>query len=259
MKLLALLLFLVGCSSLVSTRQKLRPEVYYKNDICFTHNRDVAKHGNPPKTIVNRMQKIFNRKGKVQEHDFCGSGVLPYEDKYEITINHTSALNYLAINTCHREITSENPSKGIFKKSSEYVLTYNPSLEDGRACPLYVAAYNKTGAHGWGVIAFEHPDFTLPSKVHCNGDLTEYNGVSICESRFDLIQRIEFEEEVLAIRPVNGSAEREEDCPTLSTTDKKTFEFLMPNRECIYGFIEPKSNRKHKFYTIGYERLLVRE
>jgi hypothetical protein len=248
---------MVGCSS-TPPEQNLNPSVYYKNDICFSYERDVEKHGELKGWFRNRVLKKFTRRNKNQSVEFCGVGVLPHDDTYEVRIKHVSKLNLVAMNTCHREITTENPDKGLFVKDGIYHVDYKPTLESGKACPLYVAAYNRSGKHGWGVLVFENPRYQLTSEVHCNGDVTGYNGVSICESREGLLQKITFNEEVEQALPVKGAADRKEDCPVLSTKEGKSFEFLMPPRECVYGFIGKQSRKWHQFYTIGYEQLVIR-
>jgi hypothetical protein len=260
MKYLIFILFLTGCASIAP--QKLNPSVYYKNDICFTYQRDISKHGEAPtwyRNKIKRVPKVFKRDKIYQEIEICGSGVLPFDDSYNVRVNHSANMNFFAMNTCHREITTENPDRGFFKKDGQYFVDYKPTMESGKACPLFVATYNREGKHGWGVLAFEHPRFKMKSKMQCNGDELEFNGVSLCESKLGLLQKIEFPEEVVSAEPVNGSAERKEPCPKLSSSDNKTFEFIMPPRECIYGFVGKTSKQLHKLYTIGYEELIVRE
>jgi hypothetical protein len=254
-----LLISLWSCSS-TPPDQRLNPAVYYKNDICFTYSRNISKHGEAKTWYRNRVKRRFSKRNKTQEIKFCGVGVLPHDDKYELKINHVAKLNYFAMNTCHREVTTENPDRGIFKKDGQYYVDYKPTLELGRACPLYVAAYNRTGKHGWGIIAFENPRFTLPATVHCNGDVIEFNGTSICEGRQGLLQKVTFPEEVVWGKPVKGAADRKSPCPEINakTPDNKTFEFIMPPRECVYPIVSKESKKIHKMYTVGYEELVVR-
>lgn len=255
-----LLLFLVACST--TTPQKLNPTVYYKNDICITYTRDVAKHGEALTWYRNKVKRNFRlfRRGKTyQEITMCGVGVLPNDESYDLDVEHSSKLNFFAMNTCHREVTTENPDRGFRKKNGNYSLNYKPTLEKGKACPLYLAAYNKKGRHGWGTFAFESPKYALPAVMECNGDEINFQGVSICQSRYGTIQRIEFPEEVLPAEPVDGPAQRKNPCPKLATKDNKVFEFIMPRRECFYGFIGKESLKEHKLYTVGYEEVIVRD
>jgi len=243
----------------MSTPQKLNPAVYYKNDICFSYDKDTKKHGKIRSFFRNRRRRVFRQNRNKTKVLFCGVGVLPHQESYNLVIDSFNKLNFFAMNTCHREITTENPDRGIFKQNGIHKISYNPTVEQGKACPLYIGAFNKTGRHGWGIVAFEHPNFQLESILHCNGDKEDTGGTSICQSREGLLQKITFKEPVKAAPPVNGPAQRKEDCPVLSSKDSKTFNFIMPPRECVYGFIGLESGKEHKFYTIGYEQLIVRE
>jgi hypothetical protein len=198
-------------------------------------------------------------KNKKETVDFCGVGVLPYSDSYDLLIENKGKLNFFAMTSCHREITTENYDKGIFKKDGRIKINYEPTLEKGKSCPLFVAAFNREGKHGWGSIFFENPRFQLKAVIECNGEKTTSNGVSICQAREGLIQRITFENEVVPVKPVDGAAERKDPCPVLPTKDNKVFEFIMPSRECTYGFVDKNTKQVHMFNTIGYEQLIIRE
>lgn len=264
MKVLLLIGFLLLLSSCITTTtQKLSPSVYYKQDICFTYKIDKSKK--EIKAEKNRNWNwgsntsfdeyvIENKKIK-----FCGVGVLPYSDSYKLQIDSFGKLNFFSLTTCHEEDTTENPDRGIFKKNGRTEINYMPTLEKGKACPLYVAAYSKKQRHAWGILVFEHPRYQLRAKLHCNGYIRRANGVSICQSRKHLIQKIEFNEEVKLIRPVKGAADRQTSCPEIEVTDGKSFEFVLPARECIYGFIGKKSKKIHQLFAVGYEDIIVRE
>lgn len=255
--LIILLLSVIGCTT--PTPQKLNPAVYYKNDICFSYDMDVKKYGKVRTWFRNKHKRVFEQNKDNTKVIFCGVGVLPYQAEYKIHIDSFNRLNFFSMSTCHREVTTENPDKGLFKKNGFHKIHYRPTVEAGKACPMYVGAFNKKGRHGWGIVAFEHPRFTLEATIECNGDSIQFGGTSICQARYSLLQTITFDEEVLPVRPVNGPAGRKADCPVLATKDNKKFNFIMPGRECVYGFIGKTSRKKHKFYTVGYEQLIVRE
>jgi len=227
--------FLVtGCSNM--PLQELNPATYYVNDVCVTWH-----------------------KSRREEVKFCGAGTLPYAESYDLTIQNDGKLNFFAMTTCHRENTTENPDKGIFRKDGKIKVTYTPTVEKGRACALYIAAYNRQGKHGWAAVFFENPRFQLKAKIECNGETYASNGVGVCQTRRKLITRIQFEDVVVPLKPVNGPAERSSDCPVLDTKDNKLFEFLMPTRECVYGFVDKATRKVNQFNTIGYEQLIIRE
>lgn len=253
-------LLFAGCAT-ENSIQKLNPAVYYKNDICFSYEKPSAsgKKGFIRTFFRNRKPRVFKREENKERITFCGVGVLPFQDSYKIRIDSGAKINLFSLTTCHREITTENPDKGIFKKDGVVHITYNPTVEKGKACPLFVSAFNKQGKHAWGVIALEHPRFGLAAEVRCNGDRYSANGVSICQAREGLIQEISFLEEVKIVDAVNGSADRVKACPELTSKDGRNFTFTTPPRECIYGFIGKTSRMIHKLYTVGYEEFIVRE
>jgi len=252
------LLFLAGCVTM--TAQKLNPAVYYKQDICFTYETGEIKK-EKIKNFFRRFRggsyrKVKDVKGKAT---FCGTGVLPYMDEYKITVKSKDKLNYFTMTTCHEEDDTDNPDKGIFKKDGRVNIVYTPTMERGKACPLYISAYNRKQRHAWGIIAFEHPRYQLSATVHCNGYVKPYNGVSICQSRQGLIQKITFSEPVKLIKPVKGESDRKGNCPSLGDSYKTEYEFKLPNRECWYGFIGKGSKKIHQLMTVGYEDIIVRD
>jgi len=44
----------------------------------------------------------------------------PLVEKYKLKIDAKAKLNFFAMTTCHREDTTENPDKGIFKKKGSF-------------------------------------------------------------------------------------------------------------------------------------------
>lgn len=255
---LCALLTLGGC--VTTSVQKLNPSTYYKQDICF-----VYETGNMEEVKIRNFFKRFRngryRKTKLvrEKAEFCGVGVLPYLDEYKIKVKAKGDLNFFALTTCHEETTSENPDSGWKRKDGEVSFTYKPTMERGKACPLYVSAYNRKQRHSWGIVAFEHPRYEMNATLSCNGYVEDYNGVSICQSREALIQKIEFDEPVKLVRPINGAADRKGPCPDIGEDGKKEYTFKIPERECVYGFIGRESGKLHQMYTIGYEEIPVRE
>ena len=271
MKYIIIALLLTGCATSNQT-QKLSPQTYYRQDICFEYeSQDEAKAENnrisnpnhvsdPEESAWGNPFGAYSRSSKTVK--FCGVGVLPNEASYKLKVVSHGKLNFFSLMTCHEEDTSENPDRGIFKRNGEVKINYKPTLERGMACPLYVSAYNKKQRHAWGILAFEHPRYQLQALLQCNGFAYMANGVSICQSREGLIQEITFSEPVKRVRPVEGAGDRKKPCPELTlkngSTDT-TFLFEIPGRECIYGFIGLDSGKIHQMYTVGYEDIIVRD
>lgn len=247
-KLIGLAAVLLTLSSCVSQQiQKLNPTVYYRNDLCFSFDtRDMWK------------RVVYRDKGKLFKK-FCGASVLPYAESYEFEVQGYGKLDFFSLTTCHEEVTTERPDKGIFKKNGKTKVRYVPTLEKRLKCPLFISAYNKRQRHAWGVMVFETPDYKLNARVYCNGHVSKTNGVSICQSRAGLIQRIEFDEPVKPVAPVSGAADRAKACPVIANDGDTFIQYPIPERECIYGFIGKRSGEVHQHYSIGYEEIIIRE
>ena len=249
--IILILLLLSSCAAQV--QQKLNPQVYYRKDITFQIKiKD--------KTDLKRFQNVKYRK-KIFKKDiveFQGVVVLPFEETYKVKVISFGKMDFFRMTSCHEEFLSNDRDKGIFNKNGETTFEYTPTIERKMACPLAISTYNKKQNHGWGLLVFENPKYKLKAKLSCNGYVMQASGVSICQSKKGLMQRIEFNEKVMRVKPIAGQADRKEICPVLQSDDDKTFTFLIPPRECIYAFISYKTNQIHKLYTIGYEAIIVR-
>lgn len=226
-------LFILGaCSGLnFEPPQKLNPAIYYKNDMCFKYDGE----------------------------KFCGVGVIRHKEDKKLKIIVDNNIDKLVLTTCHREIDTDRPDKGLFRYDGVAKLHLNPTVEKGRACPYYFGAFEKKGRHSWGVVVVHSESYTLQGTLYCNGDVIKIEGSAICQSRENLIQRIIFKEPVKISKPVNGTAQRQEDCPVLKiSNDGKVLEYKTPNRECLYGVVGVNSMKALQLYTIGYEQLIVR-
>lgn len=244
-------------TSCLPDAQKLNPATYYRHDICFEYETGKVTEERVRRRLFRRTRY---RTTQVKETaKFCGVGVLPELDVYHLKIRAKAKLNFFAMSTCHEENTTENPDAGIFKKDGLIKVTYMPTMEKGKACPLYISAFNRKGRHSWGMIVFQDKKYKMKAKLNCNGFASEYEGVSICQSRNGLIQRVTFDEPVKLVKPVMGASDRKEPCPSIGEDGQKQYTFKLPNRECIYGFIGLESKQIHKMYTIGYEDIVVRE
>lgn len=250
------LLFFTSCVS--QSVQKLNPLVYYKNDLSFEYKLSKEQKKNLPE-FLSRFGKQKYRKRLIKSDviTFHGVGTLPYAKDYNFKVIGFAKFDYFSATSCHEELVS-NDRNSWFKKNGETDLSYAPTLERGKNCPLFIATYSKTQKHGFGLLVFEDPRYKLKAELHCNGYLLKTNGVSICQSKMGLLQKIVFDEEVHLLDPVKGAAERRNPCPEIKITDGKSFEYLIPARECVYGFIGKKSREIHQHHTVGYENIIVR-
>lgn len=231
MKLLITLLLFSCATTQEDHKQKLDPAVYYKNDMCL----------------------------KSRQGSFCGVGVLEQDENVRVRIDAFNKLDKFVLTTCHREIDTDKPDKGLFRENGVINLNLKQTIEKNKACPFYFGAFNKKGKHAWGIAVMKSDKYQLEATLNCNGDIEQITGVGICQSREGLIQKITFKEPVKITKPVNGPAQRKADCPEIITSyNDKVVEFKMPNRECLYGFIGKESKKLMQFYTIGYEQLITR-
>lgn len=186
-----------------------------------------------------------------------GVSVVPNRQDYSIEIEPKGDANIdlVIFNTCHREEAYEKTSSGwfIFKKKNRFKYYFQPTedLETRRDCDLKANTLEEgEGRHAWMVMRREHPDYTLPAQVACNGVIKSYNGVSVCQAKVGLIQRIEFGREVQFATPDEGC-----DMPARKGDG---YEWKMSKGECLY-VSRDEVNRRHSLLTFGYQGIPIRK
>lgn len=225
--LIVLGLFLAGCGGMPN--QKLNPELFYKRDINLEIN------------------------GRTYE----GVSVVPYASSYQIDIEPRGAdIDMLLITSCHREYSAEKTASGwfIFRKRNRFRYTYNPvpEIENDGDCTLRINTFEKDeGRHAWALIAFEHPKYRLRGSLYCNGVREDASGVSVCQSKKGLTQRVDFGESVEFAKVSAG-------CAVPRRTSIGNYEFDIASGECIYTVRNVRDER-HRLIMIGYEGILIRK
>jgi hypothetical protein len=171
-----------------------------------------------------------------------GTCVVPYAKQYKMHIEGIGDLDYLSIESCHRKVVLEDQGS-----DTDWIYTPTDGLELGPSCPVEVVALEKKKArNSFALIDFESSEFTLPATMRCNGEVVKANGVSICQSKFGLIQSIEFPNPVV-VHP-------SENCPLDPSKDNRYFEFHLNPKACVYVFLDKAMPaRFHKLTTIGYQ------
>lgn len=213
--IIILLVFLLGCSSAPITG--LEEAVYYLRDLNME---------------VNGTRSF-------------GRLVVPRASQYKVKIRFPGQGDLVTMKTCHRESTHEE-----LGRKEEFTFTPVPGIEDTGICFLEISVFEMgKGRHAWGIVDFEHPMFTLPATVRCNGWNYRTNGTSICQSKIGLVQTIVFDE------PVETSSVAS--CGPLKVNGR-FIEYRMPKGECTY-IIKGASNKLHKLTLIGYEKILIRK
>lgn len=217
--LAALLALLSGCASVTQT---LDPKVFYKRDLQISMDGRTGDGVLVADAAVAGIKKTFQ-------------------------VTSRSTMELFTFNTCHREVQSSPNAKVLGK---EPFFTPVGGLEDQPGCALDLAAYDVDGQHGWGFADFQDARTNLPHTLKCNGEVTTSKGVSVCQSRKELTQRIEFDTPVV-VEAMQG-------CPLLVAADRMNFEFQLGRGKCLYRFREIADTRRDaRLTTFGYESIRV--
>lgn len=235
---LLIALILSGCTSVP---QQLNPEVKYRNDLPFC----VEGYG-----------------------CFEGVTVLPRlpQYKFEFAPKGDASVDLLVVTTCNRNKTFEPGDKGFVwdflglfggkKKGLKYLYIPLEGKEDDGDCPLIIHTYEKSGGrHAWAMVRFEHPKYTLPATLYCDGDTLRFGGVSLCQGKKGLIQWARFPEPVM-IKP--GVTEKGAPCPMPVRDDTGDYAWRIAQDECGYT-VKGISGRLHDMTTTGYVGEVIRE
>lgn len=174
-----------------------------------------------------------------------GVYVLDKRQKYDIKAYFFKKADKFVVTTCHRHMVWSNPGDDI-----SFTYEPDPQLEqsEDNLCPLECGAFDSSGQHSWCYIDFRSTE-TLVGRLSCNGEINRLvYGVSICQSKTHLAQRIVFD--------VPVSFVSSEDCPEPETTDKKTFIIEVGRNKCFYLF--QAGQDFHRLTTFGYDDVILR-
>jgi hypothetical protein len=177
-----------------------------------------------------------------------GVAIVTKAQSYEIDLHSSGELDFVRVTSCAREIT-------FTPKAKTFHVSFAPTagLEDVlEYCPLKIMALDeKGGRHAWGFIDFDSGSSTLPAKVTCNGETRDSSGVSACQAKAGLIQRIDF-----AV-PVRIAPDRS--CELVLSPDGKSVTYSISLGECVYAIVEAKGGRIHRHTAIGFDEEVPRE
>lgn len=218
---------------------------------CQTSQKDALADNLTPSE-----NKIYRRDMSISVNGKSGDGVLvvPRSSSYKIEVEGKAKIDLFTMQSCHREILiTDIRDSGFWRVKSKVRTEFSPTptIEDIGACPLQLGGYEKSqGKHSWALIDFETNEETLRAEISCNGQRLLARGVSICQSRSGLIQKITFE------KPVIYSPSKDCDLGELNGNSKQ---FIIKRGVCVYHFAEiAKPHRTHRFTTIGYDDILIR-
>lgn len=233
--IILLLIFIASCEETVP-RQNLKAEIFYKRDMIVKVNGQV----------------------------FEGAAVLKKAPKYSFHVEARGDLDLFVMTSCHKEESKESAwnvqteiKTGLFgwgrkkiDKKREVKFDFHPTpLEADGDCAVELGGYElEKGRHSWAFIDFESENYKLPAFVECNGRAYNSKGVTVCQARSGLAQRITFK------KPVDIASN---DCGIEGSG--KSFEFGIKRGKCAVIFGHKESKTFHKLTLLGYEKILIRE
>ena len=191
-----------------------------------------------PLTIY-RMTAKLTVNGKTK----YGTLVATKSSKYQIKARFYRKSEVIKVSSCHREWVSQDADNDI---SYSYIPVRG--IENKGYCPIEIGGFDTKGQHTWGYIDFVD-DETLPGIIGCDGESSAYIGVSVCQSKAGLIQKIEFLKKV-DVYPL-------ESCEPPKFHDGKLWTFKIARGKCGYVFSNPKGEI-HRLTTIGYDEVMIR-
>lgn len=200
----------------------------------------------------------------VNGKEAIGTHVVDRASSYKIKVPVPENADVVRLYTCHREsILYERERRGgIFgtgveiklpgskpKGPTEHEFTIAPPLdmENDGYCPINVEILNVDGMNYYGLIDVRNE--TLPAFLACNGSLYPAVGVSLCQARVGLVQRIRFDVPVAA-KVISDN------CELPVAQDDRNFDIPVNVETCVYLF--SSGSKHHRLTTFGYTDLRLK-
>lgn len=200
----------------------------------------------PPSQIVRASLRFA-----VDGQKCSGTCVVQRKTSQKFTFYLPEKTKRVLIQTCHRQIAINNPAR-------DFVYDYVPAmfLENWDECGLEAIATTQAGNVLVAMAEFTSNE-TLAARHWCNGTFVQNApGVSFCQARVGLIQRIAFDE------PVDVASGK--DCPPIegerssgTYMSTQVFTYAVGKDLCIYNFLAKKKEETkfHRLVTRGYEKI----
>lgn len=201
-------------------------------------------------------EEIYKKDAYVCVNGVCSEGavVVPRSMEYRVKVKSKVNLDLLVFSTCHREVTSQEYSRGGFfgmGGNKEFEGNYSPTMTiENEFCPVYITGYSKSGYNSTAFIDFETAEAGLGATLNCNGVQSTAKGVSVCQSKAGLI-------EVINLDSPATVGDAGPNCKIGSGKNKR-WEFAMPKGECVFAFFS-EDGRIHRLTTLGYTRINIGE
>ncbi len=215
---------------------------------------------------ITEVVTKYDLSGTVNGIPFDGIGVIPPAKSYKFRIESKQDVDLVTITSCHRDFSRESViDVGWFKKNRgfEYVYTPAPGIEDTGQCLIRLGVYNKSvpNQNAFAILDIRTPTETLPARNICDGANGEAGGVSMCQSKVGLIQRLVFPVLVTSLSP-DTAPDSIADKPKICVgtwLDASTWEYKLGTGECYMAFMESsKPHRFHRHTAIGYTKVEIR-
>jgi hypothetical protein len=215
----------------------------------------------PETTAVNR----YDLQGSINGVPFEGIGVIPRSPSYRIRIQSRQDVDLLISTSCHREVPAWSViKKGWFEDRRGYEFTYEPApgIEDEGSCLMRLGTYNGSvqGVNAHAIIDFGTTAEQLSARNICNGASGRTGGVSMCQSKAGLVQRLEFDGPTRSVTPPKGTEplfHGEKVC-TGKWLSQRLFEYEIQAGECVVAFMEEaQPHRIHRHTVVGYTTIPV--
>ena len=210
--------------------------------------------------------KFYKRDMVIHINDQSGIGTLVANeaDVYNFHVEAAGDLDLFVYKSCHREWDKqeawnvETYKRVLFwkkkikhKKQIKFPIKLT-DIEKNKYCPVILTGCERIGGrHSWAFVDFHSKNEALPAELHCNGVVKKVSGVSICQSKYGLIQKIIFRDKVSVVR--------KDGCAEMKTKDDKVFTWKTSLKECPYPFVDDKTGQVHRLTTIGYESIFIRK
>jgi len=196
-------------------------------------------NSNIPYDLTNRASLPFI----VENAVYQGTAVLPRKSSQAINFVLPKGTLKLMVTTCSREEFFAYPDT-----SKPFKYNYIPVmfLENMDSCLMKVTAITEKGETSTGLIDFTAGE-ELQAKLSCNGQVIDSTGVGLCQSRKELIQNIEFNEETVF---ASGEGCPEPKQGYISTS----YNIALKSGFCTYQFMN-KDKKVYRLTTYGYETI----
>lgn len=205
----------------------------------------------PQAVTSSKNNSVFYKKEmqvSVEGMNGFGTMVTTLKPKLHFTFKSSKKIDSFKISTCHKEEVFSDIKDCFWGKCKEY--DYIPTDIESKeiVCPMFVESFSAQDASkDSAYIDFQTNDMKLTHHIECNGSSYDSFGVSVCQTKAGLEQRLTFLEEVIFSAPKSGL------CANFETTDNKQFMIKPSSGLCVYAFINKAKDKIARVTMVGYD------